>query len=68
MEYTDVSKFESIMESYSNGQKRQFADMVVAYGPDEFAGDLEISINSDTISAQQAFKILKSFIIVNGDV
>lgn len=54
-----------IYESYHNGQKRQFADQVLAYGAAEFAGDTVPEINGGVLSLQEAYNMLKTFIIVN---
>lgn len=52
-----------IYESHHNGQKKQFADQVLAYGADDFADDLQTDIADGVLSFEEAFKMLKTFII-----
>ena len=53
-----------IYESHTNGQRRQFADQVREYGADDFASDLQTEINDGILTYEEAYKMLKTFIVV----
>ena len=55
-----------IYESFHNGQKKQFAQQVDDYSPASFAEDMETEIKDGVLSTEEAFKMLKTFLIVKG--
>ena len=56
-----------IYESHANGQKKQFADQVLEYGADDFAADLQTDITDDILTYQEAYEMLRTFIILEAD-
>ena len=59
-----------IYDSYTNGQKRQFADQVNAYGADDFASDIGSDTDSEglpVLTDTERYKMLKTYLIVNTD-
>jgi len=56
-----------IYDSYTNGQNKQFADQVLEYGADDFAADLQTDITDDILTYQEAYEMLRTFIILEAD-
>ena len=56
-----------IYESYYNGQREQFVEQVNEYSVKEFATDLESEIADHILTEPEAYKMLRTFIILNKD-
>lgn len=57
-----------IYDSYHNGQKKLFADQVLAYGADNFASDIGTDENGEgepVFTDKERYQMLKTFIIIN---
>lgn len=54
-----------IYESFHNGQKKQFRNQVNSYGPSDFATDLQAEINDGVLTVEEAYKMLREFLIFN---
>lgn len=54
-----------IYDSFHNGQKKQFCNQVREYGPNDFATDLQAEITDGVLTVEEAYRMLREFLMFN---
>ena len=57
-------EFEDILNTYINGNKRAAVEAIKSYGKYEFAVQLRVMVEEDSIPAQLGFRVLTSYMVM----
>ena len=59
---------ERILESYFNGQKRQFAEQATEYGLANFVNGLMADVDAELITAPKALEIIQTLVTLTEEL